>query len=610
MIELFRIKSPQIWWYLLAFLIFAYLIVRAVSVPVVHDEAATFFHYVHPGYFFPPKALWDANNHYLNTILTWFSYQLFGSSPLALRLPNLLSFILFAICLFRIASLLKNQILQWILILAFFFCHGFIEFFNVTRGYGMSMALITTACWYCIQFIQTDKIKYQVYLIVFSFLSLTSNLTLLNSIIIILSYIQIFILYRKKEKGLTWVMKSTIINIVFGGFTVLGVVTLLFKMKVLGLLYYGQLSGFLDFSLPSFLRMLFEQINPLSIIISIFLIGFLGIATIYLLSTQKKISSLFSASWLFPLLFFGNLCAVVLMAKILKVNHPEDRTGLYFVLFFIFTIVFIADVLVHQFQKKWLIMLTLPLLAFPIDFIMHANNKYVTIWKEEYIPERFYHTIASDKFTNPTIGGYFMRRLCFAYHNFRNGGALNQMQCSKYPEYISDYQIVRNADTAIWLKHYDSIDYAPYSKLFLFRKKNTPIKIPVTTVDSIKCPISMQEYFNLFEGTADTLHEKNILVETSMSLNSPQKPPFMWVVVSIDDSTGKNIFYEFSTLHWKKTIYNETENNVQCSFSVANLPSNGRRFVVYIWNIHKQNYAVNNGQCVISEIKSVTDINK
>ena len=55
---------------------FMYIIIRAYSVPIIHDEAATFFYYIQSGIFMPPEAHIDANNHILNSALAHFSYLL------------------------------------------------------------------------------------------------------------------------------------------------------------------------------------------------------------------------------------------------------------------------------------------------------------------------------------------------------------------------------------------------------------------------------------------------------------------------------------------------------------------------------------------------------
>jgi hypothetical protein len=72
------------------------LFVRAYSLSFTHDESLTYLHGVRPGL---TKILAfsyvDANNHPLNTLLTWLSSLAFGNAELALRLPNVVAFVLF-----------------------------------------------------------------------------------------------------------------------------------------------------------------------------------------------------------------------------------------------------------------------------------------------------------------------------------------------------------------------------------------------------------------------------------------------------------------------------------------------------------------------------------
>ena len=89
MSKLFKIDTESIIAFSISLCIFIYLIIRSIYVPLIHDEAATFFHYIQSSSFIPFHSLNDANNHFLNSLLTYISYTLFGDSEFALRLPNL-----------------------------------------------------------------------------------------------------------------------------------------------------------------------------------------------------------------------------------------------------------------------------------------------------------------------------------------------------------------------------------------------------------------------------------------------------------------------------------------------------------------------------------------
>ncbi|HNS46120.1 MAG TPA: hypothetical protein PKH94_02665, partial [Bacteroidales bacterium] len=54
-------------------LLWIYVWLRAIQVPLIYDEIATFFHYIHSSSFLPFRSHLDANNHLLNSALTWIS---------------------------------------------------------------------------------------------------------------------------------------------------------------------------------------------------------------------------------------------------------------------------------------------------------------------------------------------------------------------------------------------------------------------------------------------------------------------------------------------------------------------------------------------------------
>ena len=130
--------------------LFAYVCLRAVYVGITHDEACTYQYAVKPGL---GRILTfdyvDANNHLLNSVLVWASHVLFGSSPLALRLPNVGVFALF---LWAAGSIARGLTSPWARLAAFVVLTTqpfVLEFFGLARGYGLAMGLMAAslACW-------------------------------------------------------------------------------------------------------------------------------------------------------------------------------------------------------------------------------------------------------------------------------------------------------------------------------------------------------------------------------------------------------------------------------------------------------------------------------
>jgi hypothetical protein len=123
-----------------------FLLFRAQALSFTHDEALTYLHAIRPGigrllaFGYP-----NANNHLLNSVLGWGSYQMFGHAEWALRLPNVLAFGLFVFATYR---LLSRRIRPALVVpgLLLVVCNPFqLDFFALCRGYGLALAFTLLA---------------------------------------------------------------------------------------------------------------------------------------------------------------------------------------------------------------------------------------------------------------------------------------------------------------------------------------------------------------------------------------------------------------------------------------------------------------------------------
>jgi len=105
----------------------------------LHDEIATYYFYFYHGDFIGKTIQWDANNHLLNSIIGSVLYKMFGDNFTILRLPNLLSFILFFVGSYKLTLSLKTPFLKLTGLLALTCIPFVLDYFAYARGYGMSM---------------------------------------------------------------------------------------------------------------------------------------------------------------------------------------------------------------------------------------------------------------------------------------------------------------------------------------------------------------------------------------------------------------------------------------------------------------------------------------
>jgi hypothetical protein len=120
--------------------LFVVCVYRAVTQSITHDEAFTWEMYLAG----PASAIFqhfDANHHFLNTILMRISAAIFGTSEFSLRLPALIGAALYFAAVDRLSQFFKNA---WAYLLAagLMTLNPFVlDFMVAARGYGLALAL-------------------------------------------------------------------------------------------------------------------------------------------------------------------------------------------------------------------------------------------------------------------------------------------------------------------------------------------------------------------------------------------------------------------------------------------------------------------------------------
>lgn len=587
-------------------LVSLYLAIRAFLVPLVHDEAATFFHYIQKGEFLPPHAHWDANNHLLNSLLSYFSYLLFGSSEFSLRLSNLIFFPIFFFFVYRISNLLRNPILKWTFFSTFIFAHNFIEYFALSRGYGMSMALLFASIYYVFQVLKKGELKYYILSTLLISLAISANLTLVNSGILISSILGFHIVLNHKESKVHHSIKAIIIILVSGIIPIIMAGKLLLQFKAKGLLYYGTLEGFWELTVRSLVKLIIGQESWMAEVIIAFFSIAIVVLFLYQIFKSPSLKALWKAEFIFFYLLIGNFAAVMIMSYLLQVNFPEDRTGLYFFPFFMGSLIFLLDSVWERMNHYMRPLLLLSFLFFPIHFLMSLNISHSSFWKMELIPQRFYDTILEDKNINgenPSIGAYQIRTLCFAYQNYSHGGELNQIQSSQYPELISDYQIVDLSKHEEWLEYYELIDEEPISNLSLLKRK-TKLEARLITEKSKSDKGQIENsFYNIYRGSFENIDGSSLKINLKVKLSTEASPFIGRIVAELRDLDNELLEYESIALDWNRGNWKEGKNEMTGSLYLHQLPRGISKIVVYIWNVDQRPYILESADFKMQQIE-------
>lgn len=139
-----NLSNKGVFYWALTFILFIYILLRAIRVNITHDEALSWS--ILAG---DTGRMFTANNHWLNTLLSWPLAWISNDQPWALRLPNVLSFGMYAYFVYKLTGSGKGEwfilIPVWIFLLA---NHYLLELFSLFRGYGLALACCAGAFYY------------------------------------------------------------------------------------------------------------------------------------------------------------------------------------------------------------------------------------------------------------------------------------------------------------------------------------------------------------------------------------------------------------------------------------------------------------------------------
>lgn len=597
-------KKESVLFIAVSFLVFIYLILRAIYLPLLHDEIATFYFYVQPGKFFPPNASWDANNHFLNSILAHFSYRIFGENSFALRLPNLLAALLFFLSVFKLSQELKNETTKAILRYSFLFGLPFLEYFGLCRGYGLSMA--------CLMFVIINFVQYQndfsigslVKIFLWMHIMLSANLSLLITALIILIIIPLLTLIQTETVSKK--IKHFVIWICLGVIPFVGWLLLSFEYKKRGLLYEGYHDSFYLNSFKTIVPVITGRINNslTEIIISIVL---LGVAILFLLANRKTkiFSQVFKTGNFTTFLLFGNIFSSILMANLLKVNYPSERIGVYWWPFIIISLVFLIDeiFMTQSNIKTWLLLIPTGIALNSFSNVGFNNTSAYT--PHGLLPIGYYDTVMKSNFKNQSdihIGSDITREFVWSWNNLKAGGKLNACE-TDFPECDYEFVIADSIQHKNALKKYTLLLSDPFSNYSLYKYKEEIVYKSLIKKENINSNgPTEQEFYTLIEGEAKELINKRIRVKLIGELQNGGRNFNSIIQISASNNNGETILYQRLMLNALHTKW-KSGDKLNHSMIVSKFPNDAKHFNICIWNMDKKPFELRN---VSVQIDTVT----
>jgi hypothetical protein len=123
----------------------------------------------------------SANNHILNTLLAKLCLSLGEPSLLLARLPNVFSILVYIMGIALLAKqITSNPVLRWSVLLISCSMPFVLDFFSLTRGYGLAIGFQAMSMGYAYTYLHSNNRWHQFYAYLFAFLAVWSNFTWLN----------------------------------------------------------------------------------------------------------------------------------------------------------------------------------------------------------------------------------------------------------------------------------------------------------------------------------------------------------------------------------------------------------------------------------------------
>jgi len=307
--------------------LFIYIILRALMLSYTHDESLTFT-------ILNGDKFWvlTANNHWLNTILSYVSARIFGYSEIALRLPNVLSFLLYSYFCFNLVIKHSKSITASIIAAIFLLSnHYLLEFFSLSRGYGLALGFFSGALYYFIQLSESRVREHRILVkgIIFSLCAIYANYSFVIPVAAI-QFAYLICLYRIFRNEFT-TTKQLFLFIARRLLWFLGEIILLLPalyniivLKERQQLYFGGKNDVIHDTLFSVFRSTFPvEYLPHQQWIILSIVVFIAIVSIFIKSKKNML--------FIGIVFFVSMILPEVLHYTIDMKYPLGRAALYWI---------------------------------------------------------------------------------------------------------------------------------------------------------------------------------------------------------------------------------------------------------------------------------------
>jgi hypothetical protein len=369
---------------------FLFIAYKVLHVPVTHDEAFTALQYNKYSYWqimmYPDSY---PNNHILNTLLTKFLVAVLGLKQWVIRLPNLLSFLVYAYAIIRInRSIFTRSSVFFLPASILFLCNPYLlDFFGLCRGYGLAVALCTLSLGFLISGFKASKTRDIWLAFFFAMLASYSNFTLLVYWLSVTVVVSIYFLLTFRKSGMILFRSAICLAVSCIGYALL-IANPILKMQKGNVFIDWKTSGFYQDTMLSLVHNVWSE-SPtfslpdylLSIFLMIVVLGNMGYVFVKFYKSRFNTDCFRQPVFLSGIVLLVAVSLNVLQCALLKTPYLTGRTGLFYFPLFITALVSSIGLINSQKRVilKGIISITVSLLLF-LQLAGSMRFDYVREW--------------------------------------------------------------------------------------------------------------------------------------------------------------------------------------------------------------------------------------
>ncbi|MCH2042715.1 MAG: hypothetical protein MK212_01125 [Saprospiraceae bacterium] len=316
-----------------------FVIHKALTIPMTHDETATPLHYckysVWEIMMFPDN--WP-NNHILNTLFVKLFTWIFGVEQWVVRLPNMLFFPVFASGVYLIGrQLFKESVIGFVATAIIFFSNAYLlDFFSLCRGYGISCALATLSSAFLLMAYQRRSTKLAWGAFLTAILASYANFTLLvfwGGISILFGFYILLEYWRKWNALLIRLAGILVLNLAYLAL----IITPLRKMTGTGQFDYWSSKGFYEDTIVSltehwrYNENLIFELDRYAVANIVLIVLAISVLLSLFFIIRKQINAFHTEPIIIAIAILGFTAGVsILQSFLLSTPNLNGRTALFF----------------------------------------------------------------------------------------------------------------------------------------------------------------------------------------------------------------------------------------------------------------------------------------